>query len=132
MSIDPVTGIQPSHDSAIAGTVVREGGVSPEPRTVNRPDSETKPITESHSRKLTSLPSEMPRDEVQVQRTNDGSGDIVIRYMDPHGNLILQIPSSQVLGLARAIEHALKEQASQRSNVSADSLPNRRGGSDGY
>jgi len=74
----------------------------------------------------------MLQDEVQVQRTNDGRGDIVIRYVDPHGNLILQIPSSQLLGLARAIDHALEEQASQKSNASGDSQSNRGGESDGY
>jgi len=73
----------------------------------------------------------MPQDEVQVQRTNGASGDIVIRYLDAHGNLIVQIPSAQVLGLARAVERALEEQASRQSSPDRDSLLNRGGTSDG-
>lgn len=114
MSIDPVTATLASN-AAAGPVVVSDRGSPPDPRPESRSDSATKSIPESHSGKLTSPPSEMPRDEVQVQRANDGSGDIVIRYVDPHGNLILQIPSSQVLGLARAIERALEEQASQKS-----------------
>ena len=132
MSIDPVAAIRPAPDSAAAGTVVRDRGASPDPRPVSRPDSGTRLIQESHSAKLSAPPPEMLQDEVQVQRTNDGRGDIVIRYVDPHGNLILQIPSSQLLGLARAIDHALEEQASQKSNASGDSQPNAGGESDGY
>ena len=132
MSIDPVAAIRPAPDPAAAGTVGRDRGASPDPGPVRRPDSGTRLIQESHSAKLSATRPEMLQDEVQVQRTNDGRGDIVIRYVDPHGNLILQIPSSQLLGLARAIDHALEEQASQKSNASGDSQSNRGGESDGY
>jgi len=64
----------------------------------------------------------MQQDEVQVQRTNGVSGDIVIRYMDAHGNLILQIPSAQVLGLARAVERALEEQAGRKPSAESTVL----------
>jgi len=131
MSIDPVPAIRPAPDSAIAGTVVRGGAASPDPRPARPPDSGSKSIEELHSAKLTSETSEIPQDEVQVQRTNGASGDIVIRYLDAQGNLIVQIPSAQVLGLARAVEHALEEQAGRQSSPDRDSLLNRGGTPDG-
>ena len=132
MSIDPVTAISSAADSASGAAVGRPSGVSPDPRAASGSNSATKPIEENHSEKLTSEPPELPQDEVEVQRTNDGSGDIVIRYMDPHGNLILQIPSSQVLGLARAIERTLEQQASHELNGTADTLSSPGGTRDGY
>jgi uncharacterized FlaG/YvyC family protein len=53
----------------------------------------------------------MSQDEVRVQRDSGVNSQIVIKYLDSKGNLILQIPSSQVLGLARAIEQALEDGA---------------------
>jgi len=47
-------------------------------------------------------------DEVQVQR-DSSTGAIVIKYLDQAGNVVLQVPSSQVLSLARAIEKDLSE-----------------------
>jgi uncharacterized FlaG/YvyC family protein len=76
--------------------------------------------------------AEMPRDEVQVQRVNGASGDIVIRYIDASGNLILQIPSSQVLGLARAIEQALEEQANRSTGASEKASPSEGEAFDGH
>ena len=131
MSIDPVTASLASDAAASAG-VVGKGRTSPDPRPGSRSESAPKSKQELHSGKLNPPPAEMPRDEVQVQRTNGGSGDIVIRYMDPHGNLILQIPSSQVLGLARAIERALEEQASRESNGTASAQLSPGGTSDGH
>jgi hypothetical protein len=60
----------------------------------------------------------MPQDEVQVQRDPAGSGQIVIKYLDDKGNLVLQVPSSQLLGLARAIEQTFNEQARDRAAAS--------------
>lgn len=124
MSIDPVTTMSPATAAPSGATPARSGAASPGLRRISRSNSETVPVKESHSGKLTSDAPEMPQDEVQVQRANDGSGDIVIRYMDPHGNLILQIPSSQVLGLARAIERALDQQAARESNLTRNLMPN--------
>ena len=75
---------------------------------------------------------QMPQDEVQVQRVNGAGGDIVIRYLDASGNLILQIPSSQVLGLARAVEQALEEQANRKPGASENLLPGQGEAFDGY
>ena len=68
----------------------------------------------------------MPEDEVRVQRDST-DGHIVIKYMDASGRLILQIPSSQVLGLARAIDQALEEQANVPATESGDLQPGEGG-----
>lgn len=62
-----------------------------------------------------SAPPELPQDEVEVQRDPAGSGQIVVKYLDAKGNLILQVPSAQVLKLARSIEQALDSQAKSRT-----------------
>lgn len=59
---------------------------------------------------------EIPQDEVQVQRDSETNNEIVIRYVDGSGNLILQVPSSQVLSLARSIAQTFEQQASSKAN----------------
>ncbi len=56
-------------------------------------------------------------DEVQVHRDDEGS--IVIKYVDRSGNVVLQVPSSQVLGLTRAIEKALNDEAQKHAAARA-------------
>jgi|SRR5579871_577732 len=79
-----------------------------------RPNLGTQPNRDSDVLQSNARSSEMPQDEVQVQRDSGGSGQIVIRYLDGSGNLILQVPSEQVLGLSRAIEEALNQQNKSR------------------
>lgn len=67
-----------------------------------------------------STPSqEMPQDEVQVQREGEPNGEIVIKYLDRGGQVILQVPSSQVLGLARSIAHDLESGAEDHPEAGA-------------
>ena len=71
--------------------------------------------SDSGSRPKTELPvplpaagaEEMPQDEVQVQRNDEANGEIVIKYLDGRGKVILQVPSSQVLDLERSIAQEL-------------------------
>ena len=85
-----------------------------------QPNSEPEPRQEIRHRPQTSETLETAKDEVQVQRDGENNGQIVIRYLDHAGQVILQVPSSQILGLARAIERALEEQATRRSSVSQE------------
>ena len=115
MSINPVPITSSIDPTAAADAAVRKNSSpEPHPRTAsaspdlgNKPKEEIRPA-QSHR---TSAPAQ--RDEVRVQRDEEANGQIVIKYMDAAGNLVLQIPSSQVLGLARAIEQALQEQAQE-------------------
>src|SRR5579864_5272255 len=120
MSINPVPGTGPATDAELA--TVTTGADSTAPAQANTasapPRSGTNSKQEIRESPRPQSSSEMARDEVHVQRDNGANGEIVIRYVDPSGNLILQIPSSQVLGLARAIEQALEEQAKLRTDES--------------
>jgi len=118
MSVNPVSVVPMSEaaggpaDSRLASHARPSSGreeVSPEFVIVPRRDT--------HAPKNDLQPSEMAQDEVQVQRDSQSNDEIVIKYVDRAGNLILQVPSSQVLGLARAIEQALADQSTERQNA---------------
>jgi hypothetical protein len=132
MSIHPVPTVSPAVDPAASSANARQNQAAlAQPSTAqsepgNKPKREDPPLEPSVDS------SELPRDEVQVQRVNGASGDIVIRYLDASGNLILQIPSSQVLGLARAVEQALEEQADRRTGTRQDALPGQGEASHGH
>ncbi len=115
MSINPVPTTSSIDPAAAAGAAVRRNSSSaPHPQTASAaPDLGNKPKEEIRSTQFHSTSAPVRRDEVRVQRDEEANGQIVIKYMDAAGNLILQIPSSQVLGLARAIEQALQQQAQE-------------------
>jgi hypothetical protein len=73
---------------------------------------------ESKNLPASAQPFELPEDEVQVQRDAETNGEVVIRYLDHSGSVILQLPSSQMLGLTRAIEQGLEQQAKARAEAS--------------
>ena len=62
---------------------------------------------------------EIPQDEVEVQRDSQANNEIVIRYVDGSGNLILQVPSSEVLNLARAIAQTFQQKSGQSDRIEA-------------
>lgn len=123
MSIDPVSAIGPSPEPKPQPAAIRRpqpppeaaNPISPRPN-VAHVSNRRGPVPSSDS-----PPAEALQDEVQVQRGRETDGKIVIKYLDHSGNLILQIPSSQVLGLARAIDQALDEQQKSRASDGASS-----------
>lgn len=129
MSINsvPVTG--PFDENPSVGPASRETSpsVSPQDAAVSSPNSAAKPKSETHENPRAPSTLEIPQDEVRVQRDNGVNGQIIIKYVDAGGDLILQIPSSQVLGLARAIEQALEEQAKAQAGVASQSPITERG-----
>jgi len=124
MSIDPVPAAGYTTNASLTTAGVRSSPVpTSEPQVPStQPNSGPEPTQEIRQRPQTSESSEIPKDEVQVQRDSESNGQIVIRYLDHSGQVILQVPSSQVLGLARAIERALEEQAKHRAG-GANSRP---------
>lgn len=123
MSIDPVSAVGVSPEAKLQPGDIRrpqsapEGAdpASPRPNMVRVSNlTKTEPSSESK-------PPQTAQDEVEVQQGSQTDGRIVVKYLDPSGNLILQIPSSQVLGLARAIDQALNEQQKTRASESASS-----------
>jgi len=123
MSIDPVSAVGLAFEAKPQPSDIRRpqpepdaaDPVSPRPNVV-RVSNQSGPAPSSNS--------EWPQaagDEVQVQQGSQTDGRIVIKYLDASGNVILQIPSSQVLGLARAIDQALNNQQKIRESESASS-----------
>ena len=120
---DPISGARATDGSVRAASTFHSAGST---RPV-APDLGSGPKREIHDQPSTSEASDLSQDEVQVQH-DGGDGQIVIRYLDGSGNLILQIPSSQVLGLARAVDEALRQdQERQVSQVKGET-----GGSHGH
>lgn len=116
MSISPVQAINPIPDLPSDGANARRARSSdlPQPPAPHQPNSGAEPKPVRHDPQRAPQSFELPQDEVQVQRDRETNNQIVIRYLDASGQLILQIPSSQVLGLARAIAQTFEEQASAR------------------
>ena len=54
-----------------------------------------------------------------MQRDSQADDQIVVRYMDDKGNLILQVPSQQVLSVAHAIGQDLQREQKARTEAAA-------------
>ncbi len=63
---------------------------------------------------------ELPQDEVEVQR-DQAMAEIVVKYLYPErsGSVILQVPSSEALGVAHAIDEYLAQDAKLQASASA-------------
>ena len=129
MSINPVQKPDPTSDAGATDGRVRPASTfhtAGSTRPV-APDPGNGPNREIHNQLSTSEASDLSKDEVQVQH-DGGDGQIVIRYLDGSGNLILQIPSSQVLRLARAVDEALRQDQERQVSQTEGEI----GGSHGH
>jgi hypothetical protein len=117
MSINPAQGIGAS-EAYLADAGFHRERPSSSPKTA-QPGSGNLPKQEIRAPQRAPAPIEMPQDEVQVQRDNETNGAIVVKYLDHSGSVILQVPSSQVLGLMRAIDQDFQEAAKARANAGA-------------
>ena len=129
MSIHPVQAME-------AGVPVEAG-----PRPENSPSAKTQraqtdsgnvPRPEVDPPQNAPISFQAPQDEVQVQRDSEANGVIVIQYVDHSGTVVLQVPSSQLLGMMRAIDQTFQEEAKVRSNQSAEAAANRGGKTHGH
>jgi len=118
MSINPAQAVGPEAAVQPAETNPRplaaHGGTVPVPGS-SQPESGNAPKQEASVSPNPASSSELPQDEVQVQRDSQTNGDIVVKYLDHSGNVIVQIPSTELLGLARAINEDFQRQAKARS-----------------
>jgi hypothetical protein len=117
MSINPVQGIGPVSEAQLADASLRLGpsrAAAAEGQESPQPNSGTSPNQPVRAAQNASSDSDLPQDEVQVQRDSQAD-EIVVRYLDHSGNLILQMPSSEVLGLTRAIGEDFQRQAKARA-----------------
>ena len=117
MSMNPVNSIGPTTDGeAAAARSPRAQAARVAAGSAYGSDSGSDPKREIPVVQPSPQTVEIPQDEVQVQRDSQTNNEIVIRYVDGSGKLILQVPSSEVLKLARAIAQTFEEQASSQAD----------------
>jgi hypothetical protein len=115
MSINPVAGInsvEPQAQDANPLPLRPWPGVTPQP-AASATESGTIQEREAQPPKDSAEPRQLPEDEVQVQHDRV-DGEIVIKYLDKSGDVILQVPSSQVVGVTRSIASDFHEEAKVR------------------
>ena len=120
MSINPVQGMGPAAEETLAEANLRRAqAASSAPAAISaQPGSGRLPEQSAPKPQTISFATEMPQDEVEVQRDSEANDEIVIKYMDQSGNVILQVPSSQVLGMVRAIDQDFQREERVRTNAS--------------
>jgi len=117
MSINPVASIGSMADAESAAARAASAQAPQVARgSAYVPDSGGAPKQETPVVQATAPVLEIPQDEVQVQRDSQANNEIVIRYVDGSGNLVLQVPSSEVLKLAQAIAQTFERQASSQAD----------------
>jgi hypothetical protein len=133
MSINPVPNIEPAAETSFA-SYDSHGAQSPTPNPIRKvqPDSGSSPNPEPAEARSVPSPSEVPQDEVEVQRDSQTNGEIVVRYVDHSGDLILQVPSEQVLNVTRSIDQDLEHQQQVHARSEATVGSYKGGKSDGH
>jgi len=116
MNIGPIQGFGPAGEVQLADASVRvrpSPSSPPEqpadqllPPTTGRPPNQETPTAQSAPAAVG-----IQEDEVQLQRDPEAGDQIVVRYLDKTGSVILQIPSSQMLDVSRAIYQEFQKQS---------------------
>jgi hypothetical protein len=130
MSINPVQTISQIVETRPANASPRPEPPAPAETKSNDPNAGNPPKAEAQKTQSASVSAELPQDEVDVQRDTQTNGDVVVKYKDPSGNLILQVPSTQVLGVARAITQDFRTEAKARETTAQ--TEDKGGNSDGH
>ena len=88
-----------------------------------QPGSGTVPNSETqHVQKVAAEP-ELPEDVVQVQHDSQIRDEVIIKYtVEATGRVILQVPSAEVLSVARGISQDLREEAKLESSSTANAV----------
>jgi hypothetical protein len=133
MAINPVSGIGPAEQaqSASADPRIRQTQAPARPAAQSfEADSGTASESENHRPSASAAASQLPEDEVQLLRDQQTNGDVVIKYLDASGNLVLQVPDSEVLGVARSITQEFAAEAARTKAEAAS--PANDGGNHGH
>lgn len=126
MSINPVQGTEAIQIPPVEARA-RQQPPAPARARAQEPDSGNLPKKEIRVPESAAASFEIPQDEVQVQRDSETNGVIVIKYLDHSGSVILQVPSSQVLGMMRAIDQDFAEKGKARSEPADNEGANAHG-----
>lgn len=117
MSINPVEAIAHGVEAQATPRNLRPNQARDVAAAASAPDPGSRPNQEVDIPQNHYASREIPQDEVQVQRDGGTNGEIVIRYVDASGDVILQVPSSELLGMARAIAGDFQAQAKLHENA---------------
>ena len=117
MSINPVPVIGPAEWEQATGSGQRTAQPPPSPGTTDSTNAASRPAQQVRPAQSASASPELPADQVQLQRDSETDNQIVIKYVDHSGNLILQVPSSEVLGVSRSIDQDFARAEKARSNA---------------
>jgi uncharacterized FlaG/YvyC family protein len=92
----------------------------------SQPETGTLPKQKAAGVKNLPSPAELPQDEVQVQRDSQNRDEVVIKYLDKTtGDLILQVPSAEVLNVARGIDQEFGQQAKVQESAGTATVPHK-------
>jgi hypothetical protein len=118
MSINPVPITLPANDLRVSDAASRPKDAQSAATLVENsfePVSGTQPKQNSSKPSNVSAVAEPLQDEVDLQHDSQTGGDIIVQYKDQSGNLILQLPTPQVLGVARGIYQDFRAEAKARA-----------------
>jgi hypothetical protein len=97
-------GPQDNSASGVTTETARASGSAPEPQP-----STTKEVVSSY---------ELPQDVVEVHQDPDMRGQIIIQYLDPSKNVVLQVPDTEELSVERGIAQDFQQAAKLRESES--------------
>jgi len=120
MSIGPVQGFSPGGEVQPADANLRaartRSGPSPDTEVQPlQPDPVSVPKREVQAAQTSSPQPLSEQYEVQVQPDTELQSELIFKYVDRAGNLILQVPSAQALGVKRGILEEFQQRASRAS-----------------
>jgi|HubBroStandDraft_5_1064220.scaffolds.fasta_scaffold40719_2 hypothetical protein len=77
------------------------------------------PLQDTSTNKVVVSSYELPEDVVEVHQDPDIRGQIIIQYLDPSNNVVLQVPSTEELSVERGIAQEFQQAAKLRESESA-------------
>ncbi len=138
MSIAPVEGFTPPRNEqssnappANASANARSSRAPARPKPVSAEEvapsvSGTLPKQETAGEKNVATPRELPEDVVEVHQDPEIKDQIIIQYLDPARDVVLQVPSNQELSVERGIlrdsQQAAKLRATDRAATAASAV----------
>lgn len=121
MSVDPVGSFNPASEVAPGEAALRsrqsQSSPVPEPaaNALSASNLDTQPKQENEGSSTVPAEAEFPEDEVQLQQDTEIRDQVIVRYLDKStGGVVLQVPSQQVLAVARGIYEDFQKQAATR------------------
>ena len=106
MSVSPVQNSVVESVATYSQPADRES--QPRPRATDPiptfpPDAGNVSKQEAQAPQGSSATSQLPEDEVELQHDSDLENELIVRYVDGSGNLIVQVPSGEMLSVQRGI-----------------------------